>query len=156
MTVRKPSEPFVPADFVPPRALVTDTFRLEPLGPEHNASDLAAWTSSIQHIRSTPGYPDGNWPPEQGMSPEQNLKDLERHRADFEARRGFTFTVLDPVDGDVIGCVYIYPTRQAGHDVQVQSWVRADHATEDDKLAQAVADWLAADWPWQRPYRYER
>ncbi len=86
------------------------------------------------------------------MSPEQNLKDLERHRADFEARRGFTFTVLDPVDGDVIGCVYIYPTRQAGHDVQVQSWVRADHATEDDKLAQAVADWWLPT-AWQRPCR---
>ena len=39
-----------------------DDLRLSPLGPEHNASDYAAWTSSIDHIRATPGFPDGSWP----------------------------------------------------------------------------------------------
>jgi len=53
------SEAFVPVDFDPPTALVTDRFRLEPLGPQHNNADHAAWTSSIEHIRATPGYPDG-------------------------------------------------------------------------------------------------
>lgn len=150
------AQPFVPADFEPPRQLVTERFRLEPLGPEHNEADLAAWSSSIAHIRATRGYPDGDWPPEQGMTPERNLADLTRHRADFETRRGFTFTVVDPADGDVIGCVYIYPTRQPGHDVEVQSWVRADHAAHDAELADAVADWLTVDWPWHNPYRYGR
>lgn len=150
------SEPFVPDDFDPPTALVTDDFRLEPLGPQHNAADLAAWTSSIDHIRATKGFPDGSWPPPQGMTPERNLADLTRHAADFAARRGFTFTVLDPADGDVIGCVYIYPTKQPDHDVGVQSWVRASHADLDTPLADAVARWLSADWPWRRPYRYGR
>ena len=59
-------DPFVPDGFDPPTELVAERFRLEPLGPQHNASDLAAWTSSIDHIRSTPGYPDGNWPPCRG------------------------------------------------------------------------------------------
>ena len=54
---------FVPAGFEPPAGLTTDRFVLEPLGPQHNESDLAAWTSSIDHIRATPGYPDGQWPP---------------------------------------------------------------------------------------------
>ena len=149
-------DPFVPDDFVPPRTLVAERFRLEPLGPQHNESDLAAWSSSIDHIRSTPGYPDGNWPPPEGMSLEENLADLTRHAADFEARRGFTFTVLDPADGEVIGCVYVYPTKSPDHDVEVQSWVRADVAELDRPLAQAVADWLAADWPWQIPDRHGR
>src|SRR5690554_6544509 len=148
--------PFVPADFAPPTALVADRFRLEPLDPRHNESDLAAWASSIEHIRSTPGYPDGNWPPPGGMTLEQNLRDLSRHAADFEARKGFTFTVLDPAGGDVIGCVYIYPTRVPEHDVEVQSWVRADHAHLDGPLAEAVEEWLERDWPWERRYRHGR
>ena len=49
------SEPFVPVDFKPPTSLVTDKFRLEPRGPQHNDADHAAWTSSIDHIRGTPG-----------------------------------------------------------------------------------------------------
>lgn len=139
---------FVPADFDPPLVLATEEFRLEPLGPQHNEADLAAWTGSIEHIRATPGYPDGSWPPLGGMTPERNLRDLHRHAGDFTARRGFTFTVLDPRSADVIGCVYLYPSPQ--HDVVAQSWVRADRAELDQPLAAAVAEWIRADWPWER------
>jgi hypothetical protein len=52
-------EGFVPVGFDPPTSLATDQFLLEPLGPQHNQADHAAWMSSIEHIRSTPGYPDG-------------------------------------------------------------------------------------------------
>jgi hypothetical protein len=125
-TVRTVADPpFVPTDFEPPTALVGDQFRLEPLGPQHNDADHAAWMSTIAHVRSTPGFPDGNWPPPEGMSLDRNLDDLRRHAADFEARTGFTFTVLDPIAGDVIGCVYLYPSESPHADVTVQSWVRA-------------------------------
>jgi hypothetical protein len=73
---------FVPDDFAVPRELVTGDFRLEPLGPQHNAGDYEAWTSSIDHIRATPGFGDGTWPnPE--MTLEENLADLRRHAEDF-------------------------------------------------------------------------
>ncbi len=150
------AEPFVPADFEPPPELVAAQFRLEPLGPQHNTADLAAWTSSIDHIRATAGYPDGDWPPIGGMTADENLIDLRRHADDFAARRGFTFTVLDPADGDVIGCVYLYPKSSPDYDVAVQSWVRADRAELDGPLAEAVADWIATDWPWERVDRYGR
>ena len=144
---------FVPAGFDPPTSLETTEFRLEPLGPQHNQADHAAWTSSIDHIRATPGYPDGTWPPVDGMTLEENLADLRRHAADFARGAGFTFTVLDPVDDDVIGCVYLYPSRAEEWDVTVQSWVRASHAELDRPLADAVAAWLAAAWPWERVHR---
>jgi RimJ/RimL family protein N-acetyltransferase/ketosteroid isomerase-like protein len=150
------TEGLVPADFVAPTTLVTERFRLEPLGPQHNESDLRAWTSSVAHIRATPGYPDGSWPPLDGMPPEENLADLTRHAEDFAARKGFTFTVLDPAGGEVIGCVYLYPPEDAEHDVSVQSWVSADHAELDTPLADAVAAWIRTDWPWERPDRYGR
>jgi len=84
------------------------------------------------------------------MTLAENLADLRRHADDFARRAGFTFTVLDPGDGDVIGCVYLYPSRSEEFDVTVQSWVRADRADLDRPLADAVAGWLATDWPWQR------
>ena len=138
--------PFVPADYAVPTTLVGEKFRLIPLGPEHNASDYAAWTSSIEHIRSTPGFPDGKWPAPMPLS--ENLCDLERHRADFEARRGFTYTVLEPDDA-VIGCVYIYPSTTSGFDADVRSWVRADRAHLDRPLYEAVSKWLADVWPFR-------
>jgi hypothetical protein len=149
-----PAKPgFVPADFEVPAGLVAGEFRLEPLGPQHNAADYAAWTSSIEHIRATPGFPDGRWP-DPDMTIEQNLGDLRRHADDFAQRKGFTYTVLD-ASGDVVGCLYIYPSKEAGHDAEVQSWVRADHAGKDAFLREAVADWLTASWPFSA-VRYDR
>src|SRR6476469_928717 len=58
-----PRPPLVPDGFVPPAGLAAASFLLEPLGPQHNESDYDAWTSSMEHITATPGYPDGNWPP---------------------------------------------------------------------------------------------
>jgi hypothetical protein len=150
------SDEFVPADFDPPTSLTTDQFHLEPLGPQHNSADHAAWMSSIEHIRSTPGYPDDDWPPLSGKTLEGNLADLRSHAHDFKRGAGYTFTVLDPSDNDPIGCVYLYPSPAEEYDVTVRSWVRADRASLDVPLADAVARWVAADWPWERVDRCGR
>jgi hypothetical protein len=137
---------FVPPDFVVPLRLGTPQFRLEPLGPEHNAADYAAWSSSMEHIQATPGWEESSWPRE--MTLEENRADLVRHAGDFENRTGFTYTVLEP-GGDVVGCVYIYPSKPGAHQAHVLSWVRAGRAELDVPLWQAVSDWLAAEWPFQ-------
>ncbi len=144
---------FVPADFAVPGGLTAERFRLEPLGPQHNAADYAAWTTSIGHIQATPGFAGESWPHE--MSLAANLRDLERHAQDFTERPGFTYTVLSTSTGDVVGCVYIYPPSSAGHggasggeqDADISSWVRADHAELDSVLYHTVRDWLDRDWP---------
>ena len=68
---------FVPDPFVVPTHFQGDGFHLEPLGPQHNERDHEAWMSSLDHIRSTPGFEDWDWPTP--MSLEQNLGDLEGH-----------------------------------------------------------------------------
>ena len=146
---------FVPADFTVPDGLTTGEFRLEPLGPQHNTADYAAWTASIGHIQATPGFAGTGWP--HPMSLAKNLRDLERHAQDFAGRRGFTYTVLSTATGEVIGCVYIYPPRgespggaSAGdHDAAVSSWVRADCAELDPVLYHTVRAWLERDWPFR-------
>jgi hypothetical protein len=146
-------QPFVPDDFVVPQGLAGLGFRLEPLGPQHNEDDHRAWTSSIDHIRATPGFRDGRWPPVGGLSLAENLRDLKRHADDFERRVGFTYTVLDD-GGRVIGCVYIYPSPSATRVTQVWSWVSRDCADRDLPVYDAVANWLATEWPFtQVQYR---
>ena len=147
-------QPFVPADFAVPDGLAAGQFRLEPLGPQHNAADYAAWTASIDHIQATPGFAGTGWPVP--MSLADNLRDLERHAQDFAQRRGFTYTVLSIGAGDVIGCVYVYPARDAGpgggtggRPARVRSWVRADHAGLDPVLYRTVLAWLEQCWPFE-------
>jgi RimJ/RimL family protein N-acetyltransferase len=139
---------FVPANFVVPLRVDFDGFRLEPLAPEHNERDYDAWTSSMEHIHATPGWEESSWPRE--MTPDENRLDLERHAADFRARTGFTYTVLDDEDGDVVGCVYIYPVPDSEYDARVLSWVRASQSELDAPLWRAVTDWVAGEWPFRK------
>lgn len=145
------TEPIVPDDFEPPEDFDHPSFRLRPLTVEHNERDHDAWMSSIDHIRATPGFADGDWP--SPRSSEENRDDLARHHRHFLTRVGFTWTVLAP-DGpeataDVIGCVYVYPDDERDDVIWITSWVRADHAALDDELATTVREWLRSDaWPW--------
>jgi hypothetical protein len=139
------ADPFVPDDFVVPLGLTGPGFHLEPLGPQHNEADHRAWMSSIEHIRATPGFADWGWPPD-GLPLEENLRDLQKHADDFRRRAGFTYSVLDE-EGQVIGCVYIYPSRADPEVTEVRSWVTASRAELDPVLHDTAANWLAADWP---------
>src|SRR5450432_497794 len=142
---------FVPAGFAVPRELVAPPFRLEPLGPERNAADYAAWMSSIEQISSTPGWIGRDWP-DPGMSAADNLSDLVGHARDFANRQGFTYTVTEIGTGETIGCVYIYPPgatksgvpepADPAAEAEVKSWVRGDRASLDLPLYEAVHDWI--------------
>lgn len=145
---------FVPEEFEVPRTFEGPGFRLEPLGPEHNARDHEAWMSSIDHIRSTPGADkwDGEWPVP--MSLERNLDDLVMHASDFERRTGFTYSILD--GDEVIGCVYIYPSKRPGRDAEVTSWVRASRAEMDQPVWRHLSEWIEEHWPFAGPHYAER
>jgi len=138
---------FVPTDFDPPITFVAENFRLEPLGPQHNDRDHAAWMSSIDHIQATPGFEAADWPAP--MTLEANRADLEGHARDFANREGFTYSILD--GDDVIGCVYIYPDPGGEHDALVTSWVCENRSEMDVIVWSRLSAWLAAKWPFVDP-----
>lgn len=142
------SRPFVSDEFSVPVGFEGPGFHLEPLGPEHNERDHEAWTSSMDHIHSTPGD-WGDWP--HPMTLEENMADMEMHAHEFANREAFTYSVLD--GDDVIGCVYIYPDQQEGSDAHVSSWVRKSRAEMDAVVFRAVRAWLESEWPFET-FRY--
>ena len=83
------------------------------------------------------------------MTLERNLEDLVRHARDFDERRGFTYSILE--GDDVIGCIYIYPSRAPGHDAEISSWVRQSHADLDSEVREELATWIDESWPFSNP-----
>ena len=141
----------VPPSFEVPHAHAWSEFHLEPLGEQHNDRDHAAWMSSIDHIRSTPGFSPGEeptWPV--AMTLEENLEDLVRHAKDFEERKGFTYSILE--GDDVVGCIYIYPSRLEGHDAEISSWVSKSRADLDASVREALAIWIDEAWTFANPH----
>lgn len=144
-------DPFVPPGFGVPHTHAWAGFHLEPLGEKHNERDHEAWMSSIDHIRSTPGFSEeeeAGWPV--AMSLEANLEDLVRHGKDFEERKGFTYSILE--GDDVVGCIYIYPDRRADYDAWVSSWVRQSRAEVDTAVREALSTWIDEAWPFSNPH----
>ncbi|GAA3574638.1 hypothetical protein GCM10022197_34600 [Microlunatus spumicola] len=147
----------VPSGFPVPAVHRARGLRLELLGPRHNEADHAAWTSSIEHIRATPGIAEGfngQWPPATGMTLAENLADLVSHAERSAHGVDLAYTVVDELADEVVGCVYLKPARDP-LSVQVLSWVSAARAELDGPLTQIVGDWLLADWPFTT-VRYRR
>lgn len=142
------SRSFIPDEFEPPVFFEGQGFRLEPLGPKHNDRDYEAWTSSIEHIRATPGE-WGEWP--HPMTLAKNMDDMRMHAREFTDREAFTYSILD--GDDVIGCLYIYPDQKGESDAYVSSWVRRSRAEMDAVVWESVSSWLESDWPFSS-FRY--
>jgi hypothetical protein len=142
----RPQRPFVPAHFALPPPPRGPGFVLTPLRLAHNARDLDAWSSSVNHIHATAGFAGHPWPDEP-MTLERNARDLQEHEDDFAQRRGFTYTVLTEAGDEVVGCVYIYPSARSDVDAEVRSWVRASRGALDTPLYATVCEWLRAEWP---------
>jgi len=137
--------PFVPPDFVVPETLATDEFRLRMLTVHDVVKDFDAVMTSVEHCRSI--WPGGRWP--DGLTLEQNLIDLGWHQKEFQTRRSFAYTVVDPAETRVLGCVYVEPTRKRGHDAEVFLWARQSELAGglEQRLYAAVRAWIGEAWP---------
>ena len=142
--------PLVPDDFDVPLRLETERLRLRPLLTSDAVKDYDAVMTSAERLQ-TVFRPGGSWP--DGLTLEQNLKELAWHEIEFQKRRSFAYTVVSLDESRVLGCLYLYPTRRGGHDVEVSLWVRASEAETglDDHLYQSVRRWIAEAWPFRNP-----
>jgi hypothetical protein len=145
---------FYPDDAPVPTALRGDEFVLRPLRAADVDLDYEAVMASQEALRRGS---DGQWP-RPDFTLEENLADLQGHEADFQARRGFTYTVMDPSETRCLGCVYAYPPedngdrRDRGHEAVVWFWVRPDRVAGDldRRLLAALIPWLRGDFAFAR------
>jgi hypothetical protein len=140
--------PFVPAEFNIPQELETREFRLRMLTVNDVVKDYDAAMTSVKHLAKV--WPGSGWP--KGLTLEQDLIDLGWHQREFQDRNSFAYTVVNLSDSEVLGCVYVNPTRKAGYDAEVYLWVRQSEFEKelDPKLMAAVQSWLKKDWPFKK------
>lgn len=147
-----------------PAGLRTDEFVLRMLAATDVALDYDAVMASkdILHLRS-----GGSWPRD-GFTLAENLADLQQHEADYSARRGFTYTIMNPDETQCLGCLYIYPLdvllRRMGMDVveepegervaEASFWVRQERIADDldTRVLAALLPWLRHDFAFSRLY----
>jgi hypothetical protein len=140
----------VPNDFVVPEILETARMRLRPLTINDAVKDYDAVMTSEERLRSVYD-PGGEWPC--GLTLEQDLIELGWHQTEFQLRTSFAYTVASLDESEIMGCVYLYPTRVPGYDAEITMWVRQSRVEEglDEHLFETVQAWVADCWPLQNP-----
>ncbi len=63
------------------------------------------------------------------------------------------YTVVSLDESEVLGCIYIFPTRNPGYDAEITMWVRQSRVDEglDEHLFETVKPWIADCWPLENP-----
>ena len=144
----KPPQPFVPTGFNVPEKLETPEFRIRTLTVNDVVKDYDAVVTSVEHLKTV--WPGSNWP--QDLTFEQDLIDLGWHQKEFQIRQSFAYTVVTPSESQVVGCVYINPTRRSGFDAEVFLWARQSKLAGglEERLYRKLQEWLQADWPFKK------
>jgi len=137
---------FVPPDFKVPAGIEADRFRLRMLTIQDVDKDFEAVVSSVASLQRVW---NSDWPA--GLTLEQNLIDLGWHQKEFQRRTSFAYTVVSPDESQVLGCVYIYPTRKPGFDAEAYFWVRDSESSSglESRLEREISDWLKGQWPFR-------
>jgi hypothetical protein len=148
--------PFVENNFLPPQDLRNQFFHLRILSPHFASQDFEAVASSASAIRNVFG-PSNDWPAPD-MTYAHNLADLERHEAEFHARKAFAYAVLGTSGKSYLGCVYINPIKSKLDDdqrkklfqAQVFFWLSSLHnEVTANQLLSELKSWLQGNWPFQ-------
>ena len=144
------NSPIVSEDFVVPECLETPRMRLRPLTINDAVKDFDAVMSSETRLR-TIFRPDGEWP--LGLTLEQNIIEMGWHQTEFQFRTSFAYTVVSLDESSILGCMYIYPVRNPGYDVEITMWVRESEAKTglDEHLFETVSNWIEESWPFNNP-----
>jgi hypothetical protein len=134
-----PSEHPIPAGFEGPG------FRARPITIHDVVKDYDAVMTSADRLRER--FPRWAWPPEDGLSLEQDLIDLAWHQKEAELKRSFNYVVLSPDESRVLGCVYVDPPVKEGADADVTLWVRVEEEDTglEEAVEEAVRKWISEE-----------
>lgn len=156
---------FYPPNAPVPEELRTDEFTLRPLTPAHVELDHTTLMTSKKMLRLWSGNPEDGWP-DDDFSVEQNMEDMEWHYSDHLKRIAFTFTVLNPAEDEVIGCIYIVPFEPLMEaNPQLTELIQDDAALIrfwaveprlgdglDARILQSMVRWFNEEWAFAQTY----
>jgi len=139
---------FVPDDFIVPKKLETERFRLRMLTVDDVEKDYDAVMSSQKELRNP--LDENSWP-NKNMTLEEDLEDLRAHQDEFVKRIAFAYTVVSLDESICLGCVYIEPSSKESFDAEVYMWARSSELKNglDELLYTTVKEWVKDRWPFK-------
>ena len=143
------SDKLVSDNFEVPETLETKNYRLRMLTVNDVLKDYLAVISSKDQLIDR-FDDDSLWP--EGLTFEQNLIDLGWHQKEFQERTSFAYTVVSLDENEILGCFYIYPSKNEKYCADIFLWYKECHIGEpkDEELFYNVKEWINKEWPFKK------
>ncbi len=68
-----------------------------------------------------------------------------------QIRDSFVYPVLKKGEGNMIGSIYIRPSKNAEYDAQITMWLRTNDSLANNVFVETVKKWIQNDWPFKNP-----
>ena len=133
----------LPKNFIIPENCKVGDFYFSILEPSVTEIDYKVVMSSRKRLRQI-FRRDDTWPAE-GMTLDENTKDLIRHETEFKQKKAFAYSVYPAGKNDYIGCIYINPTKKS-YDCEVYLWISDNSFHMDNVLFRQTKKWLDEVW----------
>ena len=133
----------MPENFIVPENCKVGNFYFSILEPSITEIDYKVVMSSRKRLRQI-FKRDDTWPAE-GMTLDENTKDLVRHESEFKQKKAFAYSVYPLDKNEYIGCIYINPTKKS-YDCEVYLWVSDSNFHMDNALFRQTKKWLNEAW----------
>ncbi|ABS04990.1 hypothetical protein FHR75_002650 [Kineococcus radiotolerans] len=148
------ADPWLPSWFRHPTRLeLPSGHHLRPLRALDLDLDLPAVRGAREHLWSCFGEAWG-WPPAE-LAAADDLCDLQRQEREMAEGLSFSYALLDEVESELLGCVYLDPPRGGTRDADVDvTWWVVDAlrgGEVEHLLTAAVVTWVRRCWPFTRP-----
>ncbi len=68
-----------------------------------------------------------------------------------QIRDSFVYPVLLKSEGNMIGSIYIRPSKNEEHDAQITMWLRTNDPDANRVFIETVKNWIQKEWPFKNP-----
>ncbi|UCG00616.1 MAG: hypothetical protein JSW11_13475 [Candidatus Heimdallarchaeota archaeon] len=155
---------FYPENEIVPEKRQSEAFLIRPLQVSDVELDFQAVISSREKLLKRTA---GRWP-KPGFTIKENLADLEYHEQQHKKRIEFTFTIMNVMETECLGCIYIHPLVKvlkssisenditsldiSDYEAWITFWVTPIAAEQqlDKKVIEELQNWFSKEWAFSK------
>lgn len=140
---------FVPTDFKPPVAFENEHFHFRTLSQNNVYAVENFRMNAYDHLPERVPHM-GAWH-RTDIPMGDELIGQAYYDRNPQIRDSFVYPVLKKGEENMIGSIYIRPSKNAEHDAQITMWLRTSDNQVSDAFTETVKSWIRKEWPFENP-----
>ncbi|MBW6480551.1 MAG: hypothetical protein K0B37_14075 [Bacteroidales bacterium] len=143
-------KPFVPIEFIPPVSFENEYFHIRTLSRNNVYAVENLRMNAYDHLPERVPHM-GAWH-RIDIPMGDDLIGQAYYDRNPQIRDSFVYPVLLKSEGNMIGSIYIRPSKNADYDAQITMWLRTSDNQVNDEFVEMIKLWISKEWPFENPH----